>query len=142
MPARSAPTAPARSFVPPRSTPITCPSATPATISLPAMADPDDQPQYTLYRSRPKWLSFRRGEKPLDERPQDYEKPRRRRRPITVWRVVRWLLAVRAAWLLVSVVLFLVSAQIESSKVSDAAEAQLSGSGYTLTSPNTILVLG
>jgi LCP family protein required for cell wall assembly len=39
-------------------------------------------------------------------------------------------------------VLFLVSAQIESSKVSNAAEAKLSGGGYPLTSANTILVLG
>src|SRR4051794_12650321 len=142
--ARSAPTAPARSFVPPRSTPITCPSATPPRYLLPAMADHDDQPQYTLYRSRPKWLSFGRRERNSGERPRGLEEEprRRRRRPVTVWRVVRWLLALLAAWLLVSLILFLVSAQIESSKVSDAAQAQLSGSGYTLTSPNTILVLG
>ena len=38
--------------------------------------------------------------------------------------------------------LFLVSAQIQSAKVSDAADAKLSGGGYPLTSPNTILVLG
>ena len=38
--------------------------------------------------------------------------------------------------------LFLVSAQIESSKVSSEADAELGGAGYTLTSPNTILVLG
>src|SRR3954464_11526951 len=105
------------------------------------MADPDEKPQYTLYRSRPNFL--RRREKELGE-PRAYEPPAQpRRRPrISVWRVVRWLLALLAAWLLVSLVLFLVSAQIESSKVSDAAQAQLSGSGYTLTSPNTILVLG
>ena len=41
-----------------------------------------------------------------------------------------------------SLVVFLVSAQIQSSKISDAAEAKLSGGGYPLTSPNTILVLG
>jgi len=46
------------------------------------------------------------------------------------------------AWLLVSLVVFLISAQIQSSKVSDAADAKLSGGGYTLTSANTILVLG
>jgi LCP family protein required for cell wall assembly len=39
-------------------------------------------------------------------------------------------------------VLFLVSAQIESSKVSAAASQLLGGAGYPLTSPNTILVLG
>ena len=38
--------------------------------------------------------------------------------------------------------LFLVSAQIQSAQVSDAADAELGGGGYPLTSPNTILVLG
>jgi LCP family protein required for cell wall assembly len=47
-----------------------------------------------------------------------------------------------AAWLLVSLVVFLISAQIQSAQVSDAADARLSGGGYPLTSPNTILVLG
>ena len=46
------------------------------------------------------------------------------------------------AWLAISLVLFLVSAQIQSSKVSDAADNELGGGGYPLTSPNTILVLG
>jgi LCP family protein required for cell wall assembly len=39
-------------------------------------------------------------------------------------------------------VLFLVSARLESAKVSSVADAELGGAGYTLTSPNTILVLG
>ena len=46
------------------------------------------------------------------------------------------------AWLLVSLVVFMISAQIQSAKVSDAADARLSGGGYPLTAPNTILVLG
>jgi LCP family protein required for cell wall assembly len=102
----------------------------------------DDPPEYTLYRARPRFLS--RGDGALREprrAPDGYEKPRRRRR-ISVWRVVRWVLALVAAWLLVSLVLFLVSAQIERSKVSDAARNQLSGAGFTLTTPNTILILG
>ena len=41
-----------------------------------------------------------------------------------------------------SAILFLVSAQIERQKVSDDARAALSDSGFTLTSPNTVLVLG
>jgi LCP family protein required for cell wall assembly len=106
------------------------------------MAD-DDTPQYTLYRARPKWLS--RRDKSLDE-PGGYErepgKPRRRRKPITVWRVLRWVLGALGAWLLISLILFLVSAQVQSAKVSSAADAQLGGAGFTLTSPNTILVLG
>ena len=55
---------------------------------------------------------------------------------------LRWLVTALVAWLLVSLVLFLVSAQIQSAKVSDAADTELGGGGYPLTSPNTILVLG
>jgi LCP family protein required for cell wall assembly len=56
--------------------------------------------------------------------------------------VLRWVVAAVAAWLLVSLVLFLISAQIQSAKISDAASAQLTGGKFPLTSPNTILVLG
>jgi LCP family protein required for cell wall assembly len=120
------------------------------------MADHDDEPQYTLYRSRPR-LPWRREKDGLDEirepgEPREDEPPKRRRiwplrprrpgRRITVGRVLRYLALAIGAWLLISLVLFLVSAQIQSSKISDEAEAKLSGGGYPLTSPNTILVLG
>jgi LCP family protein required for cell wall assembly len=61
---------------------------------------------------------------------------------LTVGRVVRWLLTAAFAWVLVSALLFVVSAQIQRDNVSDAARNALSPSGYTLTSANTILVLG
>jgi LCP family protein required for cell wall assembly len=41
-----------------------------------------------------------------------------------------------------SLVLFLISAQLQRQEVSDSAGSALDPSGYTLTSPNTILVLG
>jgi LCP family protein required for cell wall assembly len=56
--------------------------------------------------------------------------------------VIAYLAMAVGAWLLVSLLAFLISAQIQSSNVSDAADAKLSGGGYPLTSPNTILVLG
>jgi LCP family protein required for cell wall assembly len=120
------------------------------------MSDHDDEPQYTLYRSRPKvpWRRDSDGLEGLREPPPD-EQPRRRRpwpfrrrerrpgrRRLTPGRVLGYLALGVAAWLLVSLVVFLISAQIQSAKISDAAEAQLSGGGYPLTSPNTILVLG
>jgi LCP family protein required for cell wall assembly len=113
------------------------------------MAEPEEKPQYTLYRTRPKFLR-RRGDdgglRDMQRAPDGYEPspsaPPRRRRRISVWRVVRWLLVALVAWLAISLVLFLVSAQIESAKTSKAADAELGGAGYTLTSPNTILVLG
>src|SRR4051812_16603033 len=124
------------------------------------MADPrdDDKPEYTLYRAKPKFL--RRGgddgglrDMQRDAPPDGFQEapPRRRRRwfpgrrggrRISVWRVLRWLVTALVAWLLISLVLFLVSAQIQSSKVASDADAELGGAGYTLTSPNTVLVLG
>jgi len=117
------------------------------------MADPrdDDEPRYTLYRARPRFLSRRRDDGGLREmqEPQGYEEApapqqpkRRRRRRIGPWRVLRWLITLLVAWVAISLVLFLVSAQIQSAKVSDAADTELGGDGYPLTSPNTILVLG
>ncbi|MDA0163328.1 LCP family protein [Solirubrobacter ginsenosidimutans] len=119
----------------------------------------DEQPEYTLYRAKPRFLSRNRDDGGLREMqrdtPQGYEetppqpgrapKPgrRHRRRPrISPWRVLRWLIVALVAWLAISLVLFLVSAQVQSSKVSDAADNELGGAGYPLTSPNTILVLG
>lgn len=125
------------------------------------MADDDDRPDYNVYRSRPRLL---RRDEPADGRiapPGDapeYEVhgrkrprfPRLRRagggrglgKGLSVGRVLRWLVLAVAGWLLVSLVVFLVSAQIQSSKISDAASSQLTGGGFPLTSPNTILVLG
>ncbi len=115
-----------------------------------------DEPQYKRYRSRPRlpWqrdegLGASKGE-PRDQPPRRRLWPFRRRRPspptrrrrLTVGRVVGYLAMAVTAWLLVSLVVFLISAQIQSSKVSDAAASKLGGAGYPLTSPNTILVLG
>ena len=122
------------------------------------MADHDDEPQYTLYRSRPR-LPWRRDKDGLDGlrepgEQRDDEPPKRRRfwpftprppgrrRRITPGRIVGYLALAIGAWLLVSLVLFMVSAQIQSAQISDAAKSKLSGGGYPLTSPNTVLVLG
>jgi LCP family protein required for cell wall assembly len=119
----------------------------------------DDEPEYTLYRAKPKFLSRRGGDDGglrdmQNEAPRGFEDtppepgraPKRRRRGprprISPWRVVRWLIVALVAWLAISLVLFLVSAQVQSSKVSAAADSELGGAGYPLTSPNTILVLG
>jgi LCP family protein required for cell wall assembly len=110
----------------------------------------DERPQYTKYRSRPRFPwerdKLERGE-PREPRPKRRWWPFRRREPgrrrrLTVGRVVAYLAMAVTAWLLISLLAFLISAQIQSAKISDAADARLSGGGYPLTSPNTILVLG
>ena len=127
------------------------------------MADENDDRPYTTYKARPRFLQGRDDEG-LDPREGDrpeYEVHGRRRRldprgwfkrhrrgvpgtgrRITVGRIVKYLAFAAVAWVLVSAILFLISAQIQESKISNAAERQLSGGGYTLTTPNTVLVLG
>jgi LCP family protein required for cell wall assembly len=122
------------------------------------MAD-DDRPEYNVYRSRPRLL---RRDEPADgglggagNGAPDYEVQGRRRRfpwprraatgtrrRITPGRVLKWVLLALGAWLLLSLVLFLISAQVQSTHISGAAKDQLTGGGYPLTSPTTILVLG
>jgi LCP family protein required for cell wall assembly len=113
---------------------------------------PDDgPPQYTVYRSRPRLLRRDEGIDDLrTEIPRPGEEPPRRRRRlpwrrrrggrrITLGRVLAWVAIALVAWVGVSLILFLVSAQLHS---TSSADSQLTGSGFPLTSPNTILVLG
>jgi LCP family protein required for cell wall assembly len=122
------------------------------------MAENEERP-YTRYRARPRFLKGRDDDRfePGDGAQPEYEVHGRRRRfslkalkprkpgrggRITVGRIVRWVAFAAIAWVLVSVILFLISAQIQESKISSAAENALKGSGYTLTNANTVLVLG
>jgi LCP family protein required for cell wall assembly len=129
-----------------------------------------DPPPYRVYRSRPRLLRRDSGDGgrgamddlreqiPRPDRP-DYKVhragggrrprlPRLRRsddrtgRRISWRRVLRVALLATGAWVLVSAVLFMISAQIQRERVDDDDAAALSDSGFTLTSPNTILILG
>jgi LCP family protein required for cell wall assembly len=103
-------------------------------------------PEYRVYRARPRGLLARlRGEEDsLDEprRGADSASPPRTGRRVTPLRVLAYALLALAGWLLVSLVLFIVSAQIEQSNVSRRAKAALSGGGTLPFSANTVLVLG
>ncbi len=109
----------------------------------------DEKPTYTRYRSRPKLFGKRSdgARDRLDDlrggvpRPEDPNKRRLRDR-FTFWRVLGYLALAALGWLLVSLLLFLVSAQVQRQKVNDAAGSALNDSGFPLTAPNTILVLG
>jgi LCP family protein required for cell wall assembly len=102
-------------------------------------------PEYKVYRSRRKPLA-RGGD--LDSlrkrlsRNRDGDEPRapRDRPPITPGRVLKWVALAIAGWLLLSLVLFLISAQTQDG-VSAATERALSDSGSLFTGSN-ILVLG
>ncbi|WCB92376.1 Polyisoprenyl-teichoic acid--peptidoglycan teichoic acid transferase TagU [Baekduia alba] len=71
--------------------------------------------------------------------------PRRRRTgaprgPISFGRIVKWVVLGAIAWVGLSLVLFLISAQIQQGDLS--GKVALGGAGFPLTSPNTVLVLG
>jgi LCP family protein required for cell wall assembly len=144
----------------------------------------DEEPKYTVYRSRPRLFGRKdsgdgrtaAGMQELRERAPDaprspqapdgrveYTKhgggPRLRlprlgghRRPgvpgkglvagITLGRVVKWIALAAVAWVALSLLLFLVSAQLQRENTTDAARTALDDAGYPLTSANTILVLG
>lgn len=106
------------------------------------------QPGYTVYRSRPRALSF------LDRRTSpardgglrtlraDARAAEARRPRITPKRVLLAVLGAVAGWLLLSFALFMISAQFEQEKISAAAERTLDSGGPMPFSANTILVLG
>lgn len=113
------------------------------------MPDDRERPQYTRYRSRPRLLEgLRRGPEPefrhlggvREERRRRIGRARRKR--WTAGRVVKWVALALGVWLGVSLVLFLVSAQIEQGKVSESARSALDRGGPLPFAPNTILVIG
>jgi LCP family protein required for cell wall assembly len=110
-------------------------------------SNPGRPPEYKVYRSRKRPLARFAGGTDLDAlkrrlgrvRRDGPEAPRERKR-ITLGRVLKWLALGVLGWLVLSFVLFIVSAQTQNG-VSDDAERALSSGGSLLTG-STILVLG
>jgi LCP family protein required for cell wall assembly len=110
------------------------------------------QPDYKVYRAGPRGLKARlRGEDDELELAPDYQRYRSGRdgrgrgrgRRITWKKVVLGLVAVVVAWLLLSFVLFMISASNQSNPAILApAKAKLTSGGPMLTSANTVLILG
>jgi LCP family protein required for cell wall assembly len=102
-------------------------------------------PEYKVYRARRK---PRAGGADLDalrqrlsrHRRDDEPSQPREKRPITPGRVLKWVALAIAGWLLLSLVLFLISAQTQEG-VSPETERALSSEG-SLFSGSNILVLG
>jgi LCP family protein required for cell wall assembly len=119
-----------------------------------------DERPYTTYRARPPGLKsrlrgeeetlrdpaprsrFKRPAEPLDPRRPSLSREPGRRRPITPRRVLKYLALAIVAWLALSLVLFLVSAQVESGSLPDSATSELASGPNMLTGTDTVLVLG
>ncbi len=103
---------------------------------------------YKLYRAGPRGLKARlRGEEDELTLPPDYrtyrgggrERPRRR---VTWKRVLVGLLLALVAWLLLSLVLFLISASAQSGGVPSDAQAALTSGSNMITGTDNVLVIG
>jgi LCP family protein required for cell wall assembly len=126
-------------------------------------------PRYTRYRTRPRLLSGRAPAEPPAGEPaqRDRSRWRRARKPgrrgervalshsrgraqrfvdwwrrMTVKRALLALLGLIVAWLLLSLVLFLISSHFERTSPPSNVAAVLDPAGFPLTSVNNILVLG
>ncbi len=104
-----------------------------------------DARPYTLYRARPRGLkSLLRGEEDVlipGVQPERERQRRGWRERITVGRVIKYLALAIVAWLLLSLVLFMISTS-QQQTLPKAALAELSGGGNMVTSTNTVLILG
>jgi LCP family protein required for cell wall assembly len=103
-----------------------------------------DPPEYKLYRARKRPLSrgadldaLKRRLSRVTGREPDLEREPKR---ITPGRVLKWLALAVVGWLLLSLVLFLISAQIQDGVSPDAERALASGG--SMLGGSTILVLG
>jgi LCP family protein required for cell wall assembly len=106
------------------------------------MADPQAPPQYKLYRTRPRLPGRGGDDGSLLDDLREAPPGERKRKPITVGRVVKWIVLALVAWIGLSLVLFLISAQVNQDQVSAEAQAQLSDGGVGIFKPQTTLILG
>ncbi len=114
------------------------------------MNDPGggEKPEYKVYRSRPGRFRKEPDTSGLEalrqrNRPGEDRRPREPsdRTPITGGRVAKWAAVAVGGWLLLSFLVFLVSAQTQTG-VSSTAEDALTGGGNSLLTGSNVLVLG
>jgi LCP family protein required for cell wall assembly len=111
-----------------------------------------EKPEYNVYRSRRGLFDRFRPRDQLSQlrdaarrrarRPRDEPDRTLRKRPAKPWwrRLLKWVAVAAGAWVLLSFLLFMLSAQITDG-VSDETEAALADGGSMLTG-STVLVLG
>ena len=109
--------------------------------------NPGGPPDYKVYRSRKRPLQRLSGgtdfeglKRRLGRARNEEPSPAREKGRITPGRVLKWIAVALLGWILLSAVLFLISAQLQDG-VSPEAERALSDDGNLLTG-STILVLG
>jgi LCP family protein required for cell wall assembly len=113
----------------------------------PASSRQDEQPPPKPRGQRPQPKGGRQEPMPASRREP---KPPRKQRSAssTAARKVPWLkvgkyfLIWAVSWVVLSAVLFVISATIQQSKVSDQTNAQLGGGGNFVTGPGNVLVMG
>ena len=115
--------------------------------SQPSSRQSTEPRPYTVYRSRPRGLRARlRGEEDADLRPSGDRDRHPEKPPQTGWaiarRVLKYVAIAIVAWLLLSLVLFIVSAQIEQGNLPASAKSALTSGGNMLTSTDTVLIIG
>jgi LCP family protein required for cell wall assembly len=114
---------------------------------------PPERPDYKVYRSRPGLLSrFRKPELgslrdkvPGSKRPSGAGRERKPRGPgetSTARRVLKWVGIAALAWFAISILAFMVSAQIQKGKLAGGISDVLDGNPFMAANPQTILVLG
>ena len=113
----------------------------------------DDRRDYKVYRSRPGLLSrlptpdlaALRDKLPGggEKKPSEPKMPKPPREPSGAWRRwLKWIGLAALAWILLSLIAFAVSAQIQKSKLANGAADALDGNPFLAVSPQNILVLG
>jgi LCP family protein required for cell wall assembly len=108
-----------------------------------------EPPEYTVYRSRPRLID--RIRKPdlsaltgkLKRGGDGEAKPPKPPSDRPWWRTgLKWFGIFVVGWILLSLLAFAISAQIQKSKLADGVGKTLHGNPFMLVSPQTILVLG
>jgi LCP family protein required for cell wall assembly len=113
--------------------------------------EPEERPDYKVYRSRPGFFSRlrapdlsklrerARGKGPREPKDRTGRTPPKAR---PTWRrVLKWVGIAALAWLVISFIAFEISAQIQKNKLRDMGDT-LHGNPFLAVSPQTILLIG
>ena len=110
-----------------------------------------ERPDYKVYRARrgvfsrlraPDLSALRRKTSGQQKAPRGEKAPKPKPQGWTWKRVLKWAGIAAGGWILLSIVLFMVSAAIQSGKLANPVGDVLHGNPFLAVDPQTILVLG